>query len=172
MVENPDSSWIWKQVGDFFLEANSMQGRGCRLQKLAEITIAVQVWNALAQVSLQMPSSSSDSSGQMPHRKANFTKLAEPLSSCGLQFMPGLLGNKRKLAAASSPRCFASSPGRAGTPNVSLADFEIVERDRLPYTATCGTSFRSWCHSQFGQNYTMPPRSSWFQSYLCKLFAR
>lgn len=127
---------------------------------------------SMAQVSLQMPSSSSDSAGQIPHRKANFTKLAEPLSSCGLQFMSGLLGNKRKLAVASSPRCFASSPGRAGTPNVSLADFEIVEPDTLPYTATCGTSFRSWCHSQFGQNYTMPPRSSWFQSYLCKLFAR
>lgn len=43
---------------------------------------------------------------------------------------------------------------------------EFDARKRLP------TPEISRNHSQFGQNYTMPPRSSWFQSYLCKLFAR
>ena len=178
-VENPDSSWIWRQEKELSWDAvlesdlvGDLRLDYCRFgtpwRKRTKFRTSSHLHGQRCfcvckggHVQLR---------GRCKSRGVNFTKLAEPYPSGVCDVLAkavlidcGWLGNKRALDVSACARCLGSRIGEAShpgprrppvrNPDISLADFEVLEPGTVAIRSQIWSRLCEWCRTEFGPGF-------------------
>lgn len=178
-IENPDSSWIWRQHGELswekvlaYAQVGDLRLDYCRFGTAWRKRTRFRTNSHLKNQSCfcRCVRRHVQLRGRCKSRGVNYTKLAEayPSGVCdvlakGILIDCGWLGNKRHLDVAACARCTncrigeAENPGPRGPPkrnfDISLAEFEVLEPGTVAIRTQIWRRLSDWCDLQFGRGF-------------------
>ena len=178
-IENPDSSWIWRQQGELswekvlaYAQVGDLRLDYCRFGTAWRKRTRFRTNSHLKNQSCfcRCVRRHVQLRGRCKSRGVNYTKLAEayPSGVCdvlakGILIDCGWLGNKRRLDVAACARCTncrigeAENPGLRGPPkrnfDISLAEFEVLEPGTVAIRTQIWRRLSDWCDLQFGRGF-------------------